>query len=82
MLDEGFVKAIQNEYACRYLESIGLNCTPQNIEGVLEKAPLSSCELVPGWNNSGWLADTITIVPLSSKNAFDHHRPELVDLYT
>lgn len=42
---------------------------------------MSSCEIVPGWNNSGWLADTVTIVPLSYKKAFDYHRGEYVDLY-
>ena len=47
----------------------------------LEKAPLSSCEIIPGWNNSGWLADTVTLIPLSYKKAFDYHRGELIDLH-
>lgn len=72
---------MQFEYACKYLEQLGLNCTPSNVDSVLEKAPLSSCEIIPGWNNSGWLADTVTIVPLSLKKGFDYHRSEYNDLY-
>ena len=75
VLDEDFIKSIQHEYACKYLEQIGLVCTPQNIEYILEKAPLSSCDLIPGWNSSSWLADTVTINPLSLKKSFDHNRP-------
>lgn len=35
-LDESFIKVIQNEYAIRYLEQLGLMPTQANIEHVLE----------------------------------------------
>lgn len=30
-------------------------------------APLSSCEISSGWNNSGWLADVLYIYPNKAK---------------
>ena len=79
-LDEDFIKVIQNEYAVRYLESLGLTATQANIDNVLEKAPLSSCEFAPGWNNSGWLADSIIIYPnRSKKNSFDNCREQILE---
>ena len=60
-LDDDFIKVIQNEYAIRYLEQLGLLATQANIEHVLKSAPLSACELSAGWNNSGWLADSVVI---------------------
>jgi hypothetical protein len=62
-LDEEFMKVIQHEYAVRYLELMGLSATQTNIEKILQKSPLSSCEISCGWNTSGWLADTIYIYP-------------------
>mmetsp|Transcript_15752 Transcript_15752/g.24244 ORF Transcript_15752/g.24244 Transcript_15752/m.24244 type:complete len:100 (+) Transcript_15752:231-530(+) len=47
---------------------------------VLEKAPLSSCEFEPGWNNSGWLADSIVIYPNRTKqNCFDLQRDQFLE---
>ena len=66
-LDEDFIKVIQNEYAIRYLETLGLSATQANIDHVLEKAPLSSCEFASSWGNSGWPADCIVIYPNNSK---------------
>ena len=55
-LDEDFIKVIQHEYAIRYLECLGLAPTQSNIDRVLEKAPLSSCDFAPS-SSTGWLAD-------------------------
>ena len=52
--------------------------TQANIEHVLEQAPLSSCEFSAGWNNSGWLADSIVIQPnKAKKKTFENSREEL-----
>jgi hypothetical protein len=48
MFDEDFIKAVEKEYAVRYLEQIGVNGTQNNIDMFLEKTPISSCEIVPG----------------------------------
>ena len=64
MYDEDFIKAIEKEYAVRYLEQIGVNGTQANIDMFLEKAPLSSCEIVSGQNNpTTGIAESITIYP-------------------
>lgn len=52
-LTEDFVKVIEYEYAVRYLEIIGIEANAGNIQRLLSKQPLSSCELSSGWNNSG-----------------------------
>ena len=79
-LDEDFIKVIQHEYAVRYLECLGLAATQANIDNVLEKAPLSSCEFTAGWNNSGWLADSIMVCPSKAKKkSFDHCRDQMIE---
>lgn len=76
-LDEEFVKAVQNEYAVRYLEQLGLQATQTNIDRVLAEEPLSACELKPVWNNAGWLADSLTVIPSSKEGSFDHAQHKL-----
>ena len=79
-LDESMMKVIQNEYAVRYLEQLGLQPTQTNIEKVLKNAPLSSCEFQAVWNNSGWIADSITIYPSKpNKKTFDIQREEMLE---
>ena len=71
-IDEEFMKVIQNEYAVRYLELMGLTPTQANIDKILMKSPLSSCEINCTWNTSGWLADVIMIYPNRiSKKSFE-----------
>jgi hypothetical protein len=78
LLDEDFIKVVQNEYAIRYLEQLGLTATQANIEHVLKQAPLSACEFNAGWNNSGWLADSVIIQPNKpKKKTFENSREEL-----
>ena len=52
-LDEDFMRVIEYEYAVRFLESQNTQATQPAIQRLLKKYPLSSCELVSGWNNSG-----------------------------
>ena len=77
-LDDDFIKVIQNEYAIKYLQQIGLMATQMNIECVLKQAPLSACEINAQWNNSGWLADSIIIEPnKQKKKTFENSKDEL-----
>lgn len=64
------MKIIEQEYATKYLESLGIEATVRNIAAILKKYPLKNCEITAGWNStiykiildSGLYADTITIV--------------------
>lgn len=74
-LDSDFLKAIQDEYATRYLEWMRIDTTATNKEKLLKKQPLTSCEIAPGWNSSGWLADEIKIYPNKLKKvSFENQR--------
>lgn len=48
---------------------------------LLKKSPLTSCFLQPGWNNSGWLADSIMIFPNRSKTdtTYENNRDNIVE---
>lgn len=79
-LDENLIKVIENEYAVRYLEQLGLSATQNNIDLLLKKAPLTTCEFQALWNNSGWLADSVTIFPIKKeKKTFDNQREEMIN---
>ena len=44
----------------------------------MKSQPLSSCEIVSGWNNSGALADVLYIYPMKKeKKTFDANKEEL-----
>ena len=45
LLDTRLIKVVENEYAVRYLEQLGLSATQNNINLILKKAPLTTCEL-------------------------------------
>ena len=67
-----FLKSIQDEYATRYCELQGLKPNAINKRNVLERRPLTSCEVVANWNSSGWLADNVQIFPHKPKrNSFE-----------
>ena len=52
-INEEFIKVIEHEYAVKYLEKMGTAATNRAIQRLLKTQPLSSCEIVSGWNNSG-----------------------------
>jgi len=66
-LNSEFLRAIQDEYATRYLESMQIQPTSRNKLNLLHKKPLTSCEISPSWNSSGWLADFVQIYPNKMK---------------
>jgi len=77
-INEEFIKVIEHEYAVKYLEQLGSTATSQAIQRLLKTQPLSSCEIVSGWNNSGALADVLYIYPLKKeKKTFDANKDEL-----
>lgn len=61
--------ALKHEYATRYLEQIGAELTPDNIQTVLKNVPLENCKCTPAWKSRGWLADCIYIHPNPNKKA-------------
>jgi len=80
-LDKAFLPALQDEYATRYLEHMRIEPTQRNKTKLLKKSPLTSCFLVPSWNNSGWLADTLQIYPNRSKTdkTYENDRDNIVE---
>jgi len=78
-LDDNFVKAIEYEYAVKYLEIMGVSPTPKMIAMLLKNHPLSSCELSSGWSKTGWLASWCYINPnkKSKKVNLERKRTEL-----
>jgi len=52
---------LQNEYASKYLESIGANPSKENIEYVLNHWPIKDAIVIPAW-----VREKIIIVPDSS----------------
>jgi len=77
-INEEFIKVIEHEYAVKYLEQMGTAATTQAIQRLLKTQPLSACEIVSGWNNSGALADVLYIYPLKKdKKTFDVNKEEL-----
>ena len=79
-LDQDFLRAIQDEYATRFLEQMKIEPTAKNKENLLRKQPLTSCELQPGWNSSGWLADEIKIYPNKIKRAnYENSRDNMLE---
>lgn len=78
-LDENFIKVVEYEYSIRYLESIGVQPNPKNIQRLLKEKPLSSCECVSGYNNSGSSAEVIYIYPNKKTNKnFEQSRDQML----
>lgn len=80
-LDKAFLQSIQDEYATRCLEHMKIEPTMRNKARHLSKSPLTSCYMKPGWNNSGWLADTLQIFPNRTKTAqtYENDREHIVE---
>jgi NADH:ubiquinone oxidoreductase subunit len=78
-VDQDFVKAIQDEYATRYLELMKIEPTQNNKIKLLKKNPLTSCMIESGWNSSGWLANEVRIYPQKvSKTSFETEREDFL----
>ena len=60
--DPAFIKILEQEYATRYLENLGVEATQKNIYKVLKEKPLENCDIIESRLNGGLHTDTITIV--------------------
>lgn len=54
----------------------------KNKAKLLEKKPLTACQLQTGWNNSGWLADNLFIYPMRNKTekTYENNREAILDM--
>jgi hypothetical protein len=60
---DGFEKQYENEYAVRYLETIGVAPTPETLKMVHKNLPISKCRVTAAWKSRGWHADNLYITP-------------------
>lgn len=63
MVDNSFVRAVEYEYAVKYLEFLGIEASPRNIANILLLAPFKDCVIVPTWETSDEVASTFVIHP-------------------
>ena len=74
-LSQDFLRALQDEYATRFLEFMNIEPNQKNKTALLQRKPLTACEINPGWDGSGWLADFVIIYPNKNKSkTFEQHR--------
>jgi hypothetical protein len=75
LLNEGFIKTVEMDYAVQYLNKMGMDPTQRNVGDLLARFPLSSCEInTSGWDNTRDTVDTITIYPHKFKKmTFEKH---------
>lgn len=72
-LPEDYYKMILEEYSNRYLASLGVTPTPQSKAMVVKNMPLKECEIQASWaSRSSAVADSLTILPPSSKKKLDN----------
>lgn len=67
--DPAFLKILEQEYATRYLENLGVEATQKNIYKILKENPLENCEIIESRLNGGLHTDTITIVTKSADDS-------------
>jgi len=63
VIDEEFVKAVESEYAIKYLEYLGIEPTKKNIRTILTMAPFKECHITPGWESSEEVPSAFLIYP-------------------
>ncbi len=61
MIDDAFVRAVEYEYAVKYLEYLGIDPLPKNISTILTMAPFKDCKITPGWESSGYIPHSSSI---------------------
>ena len=73
IIDDGFVRAVEYEYAVKYLEHLGIEPSQNNREIILKMAPFKDCLITPAWESSGELASAFNIYP-AWKTEIQHKR--------
>lgn len=65
---DDYFKIIHDDYASRYLETIGVAATQTNKQMVMRNMPLKDCDIQASWSSrSSAVADSITILPPQRK---------------
>jgi hypothetical protein len=62
-----FQKQVELEYACKYLETLGVTPNAANCRLLLKRMPLQTCNVTAAWRSRGCLADALIIEPRSGK---------------
>lgn len=79
-LDDNVIKIIENEYATKYLESLNIEPTVQNIRQLLQMKPLSECQIISGgWSGGGMMAENIRVIPNKRRQMQGTKIPSLKD---
>lgn len=69
---DDYFQIIHDDYATRYLETIGVAATKENKNMVMRNMPLKDCEIRASWSSrSSAVADSITILPPQRKKVTD-----------
>jgi hypothetical protein len=67
-----FRRILEQEYATKYLESMGVEATNKNIVKILKERPLDSCEIVESRLTGGLHTDTITVITKTELSNVEH----------
>eukprot|EP00826_Nyctotherus_ovalis_P007146 TRINITY_DN11761_c0_g3_i2.p2 TRINITY_DN11761_c0_g3~~TRINITY_DN11761_c0_g3_i2.p2 ORF type:complete len:223 (-),score=47.15 TRINITY_DN11761_c0_g3_i2:1103-1771(-) len=69
VIDDNFVRAVEYEYAVKYLEHLGIESTQKNIGIILSMAPFKDCRVAPAWESSSDVPSAFHIYPAQGKKA-------------
>jgi outer membrane protein OmpA-like peptidoglycan-associated protein len=62
-----FQKQVELEYACKYLETLGVTPSTANCKLLLKRMPLQLCNVTAAWRSRGCLTDALIIEPRCGK---------------
>jgi outer membrane protein OmpA-like peptidoglycan-associated protein len=62
-----FQKQVELEYACKYLETLGVTPSTANCRLLLKRMPLQTCNVTAAWRSRGCLTDALIIEPRCGK---------------
>lgn len=61
------MRAVEYEYAVKYLEHLGIESTQKNIGIILCMAPFKDCRVTPAWESSSEVPSAFHIYPAQGK---------------
>lgn len=69
---DDYFQVIHDDYAARYLATIGVDATPINKQMVMRNMPLKDCEITASWSSrTSAVADYITVLPPQRRKVAD-----------
>jgi len=71
------VRAVEYEYAVKYLEHLGIEATRKNIRIILAMAPFKECKITPGWEGSNEVPSAFHIYPSLGKKLTTKDQQEM-----